>query len=224
MEWDASAYYSDGKEVPRNREDCIMVAGKREKPKMMLAPGDNLALAQPVPVTDAKIDQLPAGEYKLIFLLRYSIRPEAGIFERQIQESTTFFIEKPLGEDADWLKYVGETKKALFKDNPRKIALSLTLGWGDVIECGFCPHGFLDMRSQLLQKYPTSTYAAYAACPPNQWTSNTDPERILKAIETGTYLSNGSVPDDTGKSKDGWLYQNRSENPGLLSPGMNDRP
>ncbi len=58
----------------------------------------------------------------------------------------------------------------------------------------------------LLQKFPTSTYAAYAVCPPNQWTSNTDPEKILKAIESGSYLSSGSVIDDTGKSKDGYLY------------------
>ena len=60
--------------------------------------------------------------------------------------------------------------------------------------------------SKLLLEFPTSIYAAYAACSPNQWTSNTDPERIIKSIETETYLSNGSVPDDTGTSKDGHLH------------------
>lgn len=159
LQWEAKAFYPDGKEVPQH-SGGEMVIGTRPTPKKMLGNGEQVTWSQPVPVTDVKIDKLPAGEYTLIFYLKYSLKEEPGVFEKETQASATFHIDNPAGADAAWLQYVANAKKALLKEHPERTALSQPLGWGDVINCGFCPHGY-DIRPELLQKYPTSTYAAY---------------------------------------------------------------
>ena len=162
------------------------------------------------------------------------IEPERRVLEMPGLDSQKIEIEangkNVIATGVDYIKKAGKyTAKAIFEskgpyyylENGKLVPFQ---AWEGRIESEICqfevkpPTGIdleaynyfkgdpLSKPSELLQKYPTSTYAGYVACPPNQWTSNTAPERILKAIETGSYLSGGSLPDDTGQSKDGWLY------------------
>ncbi len=158
--YEAKAIYPDGKEVPQHK-DAEMIIGKKATPKKVLKRGECLTFSQPVPITDVTIEELPFGQYKLIFILRYSLKEEEGLFEKEVQASKNFYIEKPEGEDAGWLQYVGEVKKKLFQEHPERVALKRPLGWGDVLACGFCSNEDKDIRVDLLQKYPTSTYAGY---------------------------------------------------------------
>jgi hypothetical protein len=160
LEWDAKAFYPDGKEVPQYRGG-VMVVGNKPTPKKMLKPGEYIVWSQPIPVTNVSIDRLPAGEYKLIFYLKYSLNDEPGIFEKETQANTNFFVDTPKGEDAAWLKEIEEAKKSLYKKDPTRVSLNQPLIWGDVLDCSFCPPGSEDIRATLLKKYPTSTYAGY---------------------------------------------------------------
>ncbi len=160
LNYEAKAFYLNGKMVPQH-VGGEMITGKYVIPKKALPKGESLVWSQPIPVTDVTIEELPPGEYKLVFSLKYSLKADEGVFDKEAQTSTKFYIDKPEGEDAAWLQYVSEAKKKLFEENPTKLALKRALGWGDVLECGFCPSGYRDLRAELLQKFPTSTYAGY---------------------------------------------------------------
>lgn len=201
LKYEAKAFYQDGKEVQQHRGG-EMVVGNSAPPKKILQKGEYVIWSQPIPVTDVTIEELPPGEYKLVFSLKYSLKADEGLFDKEVQTSTKFYIDKPEGEDAAWLQYVSEAKKKLFEENPTKLALKRALGWGDVLECGFCPSGYRDLRAELLQKFPTSTYAAYVIYGRlgNFAYADFTDSKFIRSIETQSILSN-SYPTEAG-----WIW------------------
>lgn len=91
MGYEAKAIYPDGKEVPQHK-DAEMIIGKKATPKKVLKRGECLTFSQPVPITDVTIEELPFGQYKLIFILRYSLKEEEGLFEAEGKPPTDCLI------------------------------------------------------------------------------------------------------------------------------------
>ena len=205
LERDARAFFPDGKEVPQHRGGS-MVVGTRPTPKKKLICGDCVIWSQIVPVTDVSIDNLPSGKYNLIFYLKYSLKEEAGVFEKEFQTSATFYVDTPEGDDAAWLKHVKDVKKALYQKDTTRVALNQPLTWWDVLDYALRPLGSKDIGLSVLQKYPTSTYAAYVIYQSSgaKGLMASEPANIAKAITCGGINYPESVPDDTGKWKDGW--------------------
>jgi hypothetical protein len=60
--------------------------------------------------------------------------------------------------------------------------------------------------AEILVSFPSSTYAAYVVYEASgaKGLMSSDPAYVCQSIAEGSFLSSGSVPDDTGKCKDGW--------------------
>jgi hypothetical protein len=161
MERESKVFYPDGKEVPQHKAEA-MIIGNQPIPKKKLASGEKIIWTQLVPVTDVSIDNLPSGKYTLVFYLKYSLKEETVLFEKEAEATANFYIEPPKGEDAAWLNYVKEIKKSLYLKDTTRVALNQPLTWWDVLDYAVRPPEGKGTTETALQKFPTSTYAGYA--------------------------------------------------------------
>ena len=201
MERESKVFYPDGKEVPQHKAEA-MIIGNQPIPKKKIASGEKIIWMQLVPVTDVSIDNLPSGKYTLIFYLKYSLKEETGLFEKEAEATANFYIEPPKGEDAAWLNYVKEIKKSLYLKDTTRVALNQPLTWWDVLDYAVRPPEGKGTTETALQKFPTSTYAAYliyGRLGNFAYADFTD-SKFIRSIETQSILSN-SCPTEAG-----WIW------------------
>jgi hypothetical protein len=142
---------------------------------------------------------VPPGNYtgKVIIEAQACEGGQARIIRQTLEIPVT--VEAPQGEDAAYLQCLDKA----VNEAPPKFSgpYQGALKWMEVSDSAR-----VQSQQIALSQYPTSTYAAYVVYETSgaKGLMSSDPAYVCQSIAEGSFLSSGSVPDDTGKCKDGW--------------------